>query len=73
MLVISASCGEPAHAVLQVEAVRAESGEVCRDLLGDGFRRPDVERSVAARSRAKDSLVGIANPRVLLTRRMTSR
>lgn len=37
---------EASHAVFQVEAGRAKSGEICRDLLRDGFWRPDVERSL---------------------------
>src|SRR5258708_15838740 len=36
---------ETAHTVFQVEAGRAERGEICRDFLGDGFWRPHVERS----------------------------
>ena len=50
--------------------VAPERGQVCGDLLRDGLRRPDVERPVAARSRAaNDSSVGIAKPRILLTER----
>src|ERR1700737_1548995 len=36
---------QTSHAIFQVEAVRAESGEICCDLLRDGFWRPDVERA----------------------------
>jgi hypothetical protein len=57
---------QPSHAVLQVEPCRAEEGEVRRDLLRDRFWRPDVERSRGPTSCRKDSLVGTANPRVLL-------
>src|SRR6266702_4747666 len=36
---------ETSHPVFQVEAGRAESGESCRDFLGDGLWRSHVERS----------------------------
>jgi len=36
---------QPSHAVFQVEAVRAESGEIGGDLPRDGLWKPDVERS----------------------------
>jgi hypothetical protein len=38
MLVMRGFMGEASHAVFQVEAVRAERGEIFRDLLSDGFR-----------------------------------
>src|SRR5260370_15828217 len=37
---------ETSHTVFQVEAGRAESGEMCSDFLGDGLIRPHVERSL---------------------------
>ena len=37
---------ETSHTVFQVEAGRAESGEICSDFLGDGLWRPHVERSL---------------------------
>src|SRR5712692_3610428 len=37
---------ETSHTVFQVEAGRAESGEMCSDFLGDGLWRPHVERSL---------------------------
>src|SRR5258708_452052 len=37
---------ETSHSVFQVEAGRAESGEICRDFLGDGLWRPHVECSL---------------------------
>src|SRR6266851_2275836 len=36
---------ETSHTVFQVEAGRAESGEICSHFLGDGLWRPHVERS----------------------------
>jgi hypothetical protein len=53
---------ELGHAVLQVEAGCAPSGEIGGDLLGDGLRRPDVERTPRPGLMAKDSLVGAAGP-----------
>src|ERR1700694_3941792 len=37
---------ETSHTVFQVEAGRAESGEICSDFLGDGLWRSHVERSL---------------------------
>src|SRR5258708_33518688 len=37
---------ETSHTVFQVEAGRAESGEICSDFPGDGLWRPHVERSL---------------------------
>src|SRR6266566_8970821 len=37
---------ETSHPVFQVEAGRAESGEIGSDFLGDGLWRPHVERSL---------------------------
>ena len=37
---------ETSHPVFQVEAGRAESGEICSNFLGDGLWRPHVERSL---------------------------
>src|SRR5882724_6524984 len=40
------SMRETPHAVFQIEAVRAETGQILSDLLRDGLWRPDVERSL---------------------------